>query len=197
MLQRRQTVLFLEHSKRDGNYMIKKVVKKQENAYDCFVCGLDNNSGLKAAFYELEDETVVGIAVAQSIHQSYTNTVHGGVITALLDETIGRAVKINEPETWGVTVEITVSFKAPVPYDSQLIITGRITENSTKIFVGEGELILPDGTVAALATGTFYKMHASRLESRGADRNMMQLYTFDTDPTEIDIPINVHNEVNA
>ncbi len=177
--------------------MIKKVVKKQENAHDCFVCGLDNSSGLKAAFFEMEDETVIGIAVAQSFHQSYTNTVHGGVITALLDETIGRAVKIYEPETWGVTVEINVTFKAPVPYDERLIITGRITENTQKIFFGEGEIILPDGTVAAYATGTFYKMAASRLEARGADRNMMQLYVMDTDPTEIDIPINVHSEVNV
>ena len=177
--------------------MIKKVVKKQENAHDCFVCGLDNSSGLKTTYFELEDETVVGIAVAQSIHQSYTNTVHGGVITALLDETIGRAIKVFEPETWGVTVEINVTFKAPVPYDSQLIITGRITENNGKLFFGEGELILPDGTVAALGTGTFYKMKASRLESRGADRNMMKLYINDDDPTEIDIPIEVHSEVNA
>ena len=177
--------------------MIRKVVKKQENAQDCFVCGLSNNSGLKTTYFELEDETLVGLAVAQSIHQSYTNTVHGGVITALLDETMGRAIKIYEPETWGVTVEINVSFKAPVPYDVQLLTTGRITENNGKIFYGEGELILPDGTVAATGTGTFYKMKASRLESRGADRNMMQLYVFDSDPTEIDIPIDVHSEVNA
>lgn len=169
--------------------MLKKVVKKQENAYDCFVCGLDNNSGLKASFFELEDESVVGLAVAQYFHQSYTNTVHGGVITAMLDETIGRAIKLYEPETWGVTVGINVTFKAPVPYDTQLIITGRITENNGKIYVGEGEIILPDGTIAAECTGTFYKIHASRLESRGADRNMMQLYTFDSDPTEIDIPV--------
>jgi len=177
--------------------MIKKIVKKQENAHDCFVCGLDNSSGLKASYFELDDESVVGIAIAQSIHQSYTNTVHGGVITALLDETMGRAIKVFEPETWGVTVEINVTFKAPVPYDSQLIITGRIAANTGKIFTGEGELILADGTVAAVATGTFYKMHASRLESRGADRNMMQLYIFDTDPTEIDIPEIVHSGVNA
>ena len=196
-VKRLHTVLFLEHSEGNGNHMIKKVVKKQENAHDCFVCGLDNDSGLKAAYFELEDESVVGIAIAQSIHQSYTNTVHGGVITALLDETMGRAIKVFEPETWGVTVEINVTFKAPVPYDSQLIITGRITANTGKIFICEGELILADGTVAALATGTFYKMHASRLESRGADRNMMQLYVYDTDPTEIDIPIEVHSKVNA
>ena len=177
--------------------MIKKIVKKQENAHDCFVCGMDNDSGLKTAFYELEDDTVIGLAVAKSFHQSYTNTVHGGVITALLDETIGRAVKISEPETWGVTVEINVTFKAPVPYDEQLLITGRITENSTKIFFGEGEVILPDGTVAAYASGTFYKMAASRLEARGADRNMMQLYLMDTDPTEIDMPIEVSSKVNA
>jgi len=177
--------------------MLRKVVKKQENALDCFVCGLENNSGLKTAFYEMEDETVIGVAVAQSIHQSYTNTVHGGVITALLDETLGRAIKITEPETWGVTMEINVCFKAPVPYDEQLLITGRITENRQKVYFGEGELLLADGTVAATATGTFYKMKASLLESRGADRNMMQLYIMDTDPTEIDIPIDVCSEVNV
>ena len=32
-----------------------KVVKKQTNSYMCFICGIDNDSGLKANFYEMED----------------------------------------------------------------------------------------------------------------------------------------------
>lgn len=168
--------------------MFKKVIKKQENAFDCFVCGVENNSGLKTDFYELEDDSVVGLAIAQSFHQSYPHTVHGGVSTALLDETIGRAIKPFEPDTWGVTLEMTTKFKKPVPYGEQIIITGRVTENAEKVYFGEGEIILANGDVAVTASGVFYKMAASRLEDAGAERSMMQLYTLETDPTEIDVP---------
>ncbi|MGI5984313.1 MAG: PaaI family thioesterase [Clostridiales bacterium] len=164
-----------------------KVVRKQENARDCFVCGRENETGLKADFFEMEDGTVVGIAVAQPTHQSYPNIVHGGVGTALLDETIGRAIKVLEPDTWGVTVELNVKFKIPVPYGERLIATGRITDNGGKVFCGEGEIILPNGDIAVTATGVFFKMSANRLISMGAEEDMMQMYISDSDPVEIEI----------
>jgi len=168
--------------------MFKKVIRKQDNAYDCFVCGVENESGIKADFFEMEDDTVVGLAMAQSFHQSYPHTVHGGVSTALLDETIGRAIKPFEPDTWGVTLEITTKFKKPVPYGEQIIATARVTENGEKVYYGEGEILLSNGDVAVTASGVFYKMSVSRLEDAGAERGMMQPYVLETDPVEIDIP---------
>ena len=69
--------------------MIKKVVRKHNNSGNCFVCGLDNPFGLHAAFYELEDGSVCALVTADPRHQSYPGRVHGGVICAMLDETMG------------------------------------------------------------------------------------------------------------
>jgi len=37
-------------------------------------------------------------------HQGYPNHMHGGMISAVLDETLGRAVQIYDTGIWGVTI---------------------------------------------------------------------------------------------
>ena len=39
-------------------------------------------------------------------HQSYPGILHGGIISAILDETIGLAIMITEENVLGVTVEL-------------------------------------------------------------------------------------------
>ena len=41
--------------------MKHKVVNKQQNSKKCIVCGLDNDLGLKASFYELENGELVAL----------------------------------------------------------------------------------------------------------------------------------------
>ena len=36
-----------------------KVTKKQFNTRKCFICGMENERGVKAPFYEMEDKSVV------------------------------------------------------------------------------------------------------------------------------------------
>ena len=45
-------------------------------------------------------------------HTGYDGLVHGGIVTALLDETMGWA--IFHQGIWGMTVRITVTFRQPV-----------------------------------------------------------------------------------
>ncbi|MEF9970819.1 MAG: PaaI family thioesterase [Oscillospiraceae bacterium] len=168
--------------------MLKKVIKKQINSKDCFVCGAENKNGFKASFYEMEDKSLVTLCTAKWFHQSYPNTVHGGISTALLDETINRAILCIEPDTFGVTVEISAKLKSPVPYDVPLIITGRITENTPKIYRGEGEIILPDGTVAATAFATCVKLSPERMLMVQATDDQKVDTASASDPTEIEIP---------
>ena len=82
---------------------------------------------------------------------------------SLLDETIGRAISISEPDAWGVTVELSVRFKKPVPLDGEVRAIGRITENSSRLFSGTGEIVLADGTVAVEASGRYLKMPIERI----------------------------------
>ncbi len=129
--------------------MKKKVVKKHNNSGNCFICGINSPFGLNSRFYELEDGTVACLVTAKPEHQSYPLRVHGGVIAALLDETLGRAINVSEPETLAVTGDISVRFKKPVPYGEPLLVTGRVIRKSRLIFESEGNLYLKNGTLVA------------------------------------------------
>ena len=86
---------------------MQKVTGKQENSKMCFVCGLKNRYGLKAQFYETENNEIVAIFKGEEEHQGYPGRLHGGIAASILDETIGRAININsENELWGVTLEL-------------------------------------------------------------------------------------------
>jgi acyl-coenzyme A thioesterase PaaI-like protein len=144
--------------------------------------------GLRTEFYELEDGTLAATATAGPLHQSYPGRLHGGVSTALLDETIGRAINIAEPDTWGVTVEITTRYKKPVPYDVPLLVLGRITENRSRLFSGEGRLVLPDGTTAVTAVARYMKLKLKDISEFDGVTDTWELFPSADDPAEIDVP---------
>ncbi len=134
-------------------------MRKQPNSKMCFVCGMKNVAGLKAFFYELEDGSVMARFTPQEVHQSYPGRLHGGVAAAILDETIGRALMVKYGETvWGVTAELRLRFHRAVPLGEELRVIGRITRDTRRIFEGEGQLLLPDGTVAVSAYGKYIKL---------------------------------------
>lgn len=75
-----------------------KVLKKQNVSSNCLVCGIENDLGLKANFYELENNELVAICDTKEWHQSYPGRMHGGMSAAILDETIGRAISLSNDE---------------------------------------------------------------------------------------------------
>jgi uncharacterized protein (TIGR00369 family) len=122
-------------------------------------------------FYEQEDGSLLARFTPCEHHQSYPGRTHGGVITAVLDETIGRAIMIKYgEEIWGVTVEINVRFLKPVPLEVELTVVGRIISEKSRLFEGTGELYLPDGTVAAEAHGKYVKLELSRIADFDRER---------------------------
>ena len=135
-----------------------KVVKKQTNSYMCFICGIHNDSGLKTNFYEMEDNTLVAIVKGKDIHQSYPNRMHGGVISALIDESVGRAIWIEEPETWGVTMDLQMKYRKPVPLNEDLMVVSKITKNTRRVFEGTGYLINKEQQVLAEGNARYIKL---------------------------------------
>ena len=83
--------------------MEKKITGKQPNSKNCFICGLKNDMGVKASFYETDGNELIAIFNPRQEHQGYPGRLHGGVAAAILDETIGRAVTIGkDADIWGV-----------------------------------------------------------------------------------------------
>lgn len=147
-----------------------KVVKKQTNSKMCIVCGMENPAGLHAPFYEMEDETIITLFKYSDIHQSYPERTHGGLITTILDELIGRAIWIYESEVWGVTATINVKFRKPVPLNEQIKGIGKIIENKSRLFKGIGRLESMNGEVLAEAEAVYVKIPLTKIvEDRSHD----------------------------
>ncbi len=142
-----------------------KVIRKQNNSEMCFICGVKNEFGLKAPFYEMEDQSVVSIFNYSDVHQSYPGRTHGGIISAMLDEIIGRAIWVYDPNCWGVTITLNIKYRKPVPYDCKLKAVGKITKNTSRLFQGNGYIYDMDGTLLAEGEATYMKLSLDSIAS--------------------------------
>lgn len=145
-------------------------MNKQPNSHFCFICGVKNVAGVQVRFYETSDDDgkpeILARFCGQSIHQGYPGRMHGGVLTGILDETIGRAINYGageDVETWGVTANLDLRFLLPVPLDVELTARGRILKENRRLFQGSGEVYLPNGQVAVSATGKFLKLRLDEI----------------------------------
>ena len=162
-----------------------KVKRKQSNSKMCLICGMDNDAGVKAQFYEMEDDTVVSLFQFKEIHQSYPERTHGGMITCMLDEIIGRTMWLKDPDVYGVTTTIKVDFKKPVPYNTPLKGVGRIVRDTSRLFFAEGEIRDMDNNVLARAEGTYLKMPVEKIANANVREEMA--YLIEDGITEIDL----------
>lgn len=145
-----------------------KVIKKQDNSHDCIICGMDNPLGLQAPFYETEENTVVTKFKFRNEHQSYPGRAHGGMICALLDELVGRAIWITEPNMWGVTISLNIKYRKPVPLETELIGIGKIISETSRTFNGKGTIKDKDGNVLAEAEAVYMKLPLEKI-AEGSD----------------------------
>ena len=163
-----------------------KVLRKQNNSAMCMVCGAENKFSLRSRYYELENGEIVSVFRSENWHQSYPGRVHGGIAAAVLDELIGRALCIAEPEMWGVTVEFRIQYKKAIPTEMDLKARARMTKNSRKLYEGTGELLLPDGEIAATAWGKYMKMPLEKIANREFAENEWFLIN-EQDPVEFEV----------
>jgi acyl-coenzyme A thioesterase PaaI-like protein len=154
----------------------------------CLVCGLKNDLGLKGVFYELENDQLLAVFRPLVQHQSYPGRLHGGIASTILDETIGRAIMIdNETEIWGVTVELSVRFKKPIPLTQELRVAARIVSENSRFFDGEGELLLEDGSVAAQGKGRYLKQSLEQIAEFDPVEQEWRVVPTPEDPEFVDI----------
>lgn len=80
--------------------------------------------------------------------------VHGGAIATLFDCTLAAAARAHDPAAHGVaTIDLTLHYVAAGSGD--LIATARCERRGRSISFARGEVRAEDGTLVALATGSF------------------------------------------
>ena len=163
-----------------------KVVSKQHNSKMCIICGLDNEYGLQAPFYNMEDGSVMTRFKYRKQHQSYPGRVHGGLITAMLDEMGLRSLWANEntENSWGVTFALDTKYRKPVPYDANLIGKGIVVKNTNKFVVTEASIMDTLGNVLANGTIKYIKLEMDEI-SKGVSIHDEMCYLIDDGVKEI------------
>ncbi len=129
----------------------------------CFVCGRDNPIGFHLHFFQDNEKCVRADYTPKEEHQGFPGVMHGGLVTALLDEVLGRTAIANE--VWCMTAKLDVRFRKPVPIGERLKLKGEITRHNGRVLEGKGELRLSDGTIAAEAHGTYLKIPDEQMKS--------------------------------
>ncbi len=141
-----------------------QIAGMQPISRDCLVCGTENALGIKARFFETTTKELVALFTLRKQHQSYPGIAHGGISATVLDEVIGRAIMIDhDHQTFGMTLDLQVRYRKPVPLDVELKVVGRIDTDKGRLFEGSGELYLPDGSIAVEAHGKYMKRRIDQI----------------------------------
>jgi len=164
---------------------VAKILNKQPNARHCFICGMENEKGLKCQFYETDKNELAALFTPHEMHQSFPERVHGGISASILDELIGRCLQIGNPDMWAVTVELNVKFLKPLPYGKQLKAIGRIDKDTRLLAFGSGEILNENGEVAVSATAKYMKMPVEKITTEKFEGDDWKVYPLPDDPEEI------------
>ena len=149
------------YNNRQNKKVVTIMLNKQPNSDHCFICGRKNPHGLYMTFYDNGANEVISEYTVSDNYQSYPGIVHGGIIASMLDEAVGRVAMIGDHHHFMMTVRLEVKYRRPVPTETPIRIIGRIVKLDGRRGKAVGEIILPDGTVAAQSAMTLADMPAA------------------------------------
>jgi len=121
----------------------------------CFVCGQHNEHGLRTR-YRREGDRIVTEFTGQPRHQGFPGVVHGGLISSLLDETMGRTALFER--AWVMTGRLEVRYRRPAPIGEPLTVSAWPTRVRGMSVESRGEVRGPAGELLADGKGLFLKI---------------------------------------
>ncbi len=134
-------------------------MKKLPRYADCFVCGRENPAGTDVTFTVTEDG-VECVYKTEKKHNGYKGIIHGGVMAALLDESMGWAASLHK-KAMCVTGELKIRYKVPLPVDTKVTIKGVVSSRQDKgrdYCKVYGQIKDPSGKIYAKAEGKFFPL---------------------------------------
>ena len=129
---------------------IKKLLALPQPA--CFVCGKENPRGLHIEF-STADQRTAATWVPDTFCEGLQGIVHGGLVSAVLDEAMAKAVI--DSGIQALTGELQVRFRRPVIAGCPVTISGWIVSQNRRVIRTEANLCDAEGTELAHASATF------------------------------------------
>ena len=124
----------------------------------CFGCGDDNPIGLHLRFAP-EADGVKASFIPGPQHQGFQDVVHGGIISAVLDEAMAWATA--HAGVWAVTGDMRVRFRRPLKIGELTTVVARVSGTRGRLVTATAELQLDrDSSPVATASATFVRVDA-------------------------------------
>lgn len=118
----------------------------------CVVCGSTSPNGLHIGFHQQAD-TICADWTPSSDWESFQGTIHGGIISTVLDEAMSKAVIARDWEA--LTAELRVRFRGRVSPGERLHIRGWVVDKHRRKILTEATLTADSGEERAHAWATF------------------------------------------
>ena len=129
--------------------------------YDgCYVCGQSHPHGLRLRFFTGDFGQVCTRFMPNHNLTGYKNTVHGGVISALLDELLGWPIALQTGRLF-VTGELSVRYLKPMTVGNTYLGVGIPGQDCGKFWKGNGEIRDDQGAIYAMAQGKYFLLSAA------------------------------------
>jgi len=121
----------------------------------CFVCGQDNDRGLRFNFsYNEKTEESESTIVFADYYQGWKKIVHGGLVGTALDEIQVKVAGFHNYKC--LTAELNIKYKKPVRTKTEYFLTGKIKSIRGKIIYTEGSLKDKNSNTVALANAKLF-----------------------------------------
>ena len=122
--------------------------------HNCFGCSPVNEAGLRMAFFRHADAVYSRVVVPEHLG-GWNNVAHGGVVSAILDETMSWAALVLLKRL-GFTQRMSVEFKKTVAVGATMETESRVRAvKDDREAVVEAVLTDPEDNVCAVSEGTF------------------------------------------
>lgn len=146
-------------------------VSKQPNSQHCFVCGVENEFGLKLDFYQTDLGEVVVDTIIPDRYQGYPGVVHGGIVASMVDEVLGRVHMGEDLEKprFMFTAKLTVQYRKPVPTNQPLKILGKAIKTKNRTATSTAKILGPDGDILVEANALLINVPEGVINSVNLD----------------------------
>jgi uncharacterized protein (TIGR00369 family) len=159
------------------NSLWRTFMHLQPNSRFCFVCGLENDHGLHLRFYENGEGEVIVDTVVSDHFQGYPGIVHGGIVAALVDETLGR-VHMGKPENprFMFTAKINVNYRKPVPTEKAIRIVAKAVKRKRRTATSICSIYGPEGELLVDAEAVLVNVPDEMVRDSDLDRLGWKIY---------------------
>lgn len=120
----------------------------------CFVCG-ETRLGRLGVRFKVVNGTVRAVFTPAEKHVGFPGIVHGGIITALLDEAMVWAIYATTGQ-FALSNEITVRFIRPLPVGQTVEVVGYLIRRQKRIMEVASEIHDEQAIIYARAWGRFF-----------------------------------------